>query len=82
MALLNWTELGDICYRQVFQYDMKWEQDLAIEYFHIAAARFGGPIARIMKPKSLIMGIPNTNQLFRKYLTIHNSAGKLTGKIL
>ena len=69
-------------YRQVHLYDMKWEQDLALEYFFIAAAKFGGPIARIMKPKSLILGIPKNNQMFREYLTINDSAGKLKGKVL
>jgi hypothetical protein len=34
-----------------------------------------------MKPKSLILGIVNDNQIFRKFLTIHNSAGKLLSKI-
>ena len=82
MATLNWTELSDVYYRQIHLFDMKWEQDLALEYFHIAAAKFGGPIARIMKPKSLILGIPKNNQLFRENLTIHDSAGKLKGKVL
>ena len=81
MATLNWTELSDMYYRQMHLYDMKWEQDLALEYFHIAAAKFGGPIARIMKPKSLILGIPKNNQLFREYLTISDSAGKIKGKV-
>lgn len=82
MATLNWTELNDAFYRQIHLFDMKWETDLALEYFHIAAAKFGGPIARIMKPKSLILGIPKNNQLFREYLTINDSAGKLKGKVL
>ena len=82
MATLNWTELSEVYYRQVHLYDMKWEQDLALEYFFIAAAKFGGPIARIMKPKSLILGIPKNNQMFREYLTINDSAGKLKGKVL
>lgn len=82
MATLNWTELAEVYYRQIHLYDMKWEQDLALEYFFIAVAKFGGPIARIMKPKSLILGIPKNNQLFREYLTINDSAGKLKGKVL
>lgn len=81
MATLNWTELADVYYRQIHLYEMKWEQDLALEYFSIASAKLGGPIARIMKPKSLILGVPKNNQLFRDYLTINDSAGKLKGKL-
>lgn len=35
----------------------------------------------MMIPDQVIFGIPETNQLFRQYLTIHNSAGKITGKV-
>ena len=81
MALLNWTELGEYCYRQIELYDMQWENDRDLEYFYVTGAGFGGPVARLMRPDSLVMGIPDTNQLYRKFLTIHDSAGKVSGKI-
>jgi hypothetical protein len=61
MALLNWTELGEYSYRQISLYDMEWEDELDLEHFYVVASKFGGPIARVMKPKSLIMGIVHDN---------------------
>jgi hypothetical protein len=50
MATLDWVELGEVYYRSIPVYDMKWEQDLGIEHFYKCAARYGGPIARMMIP--------------------------------
>ena len=61
MATLDWVELGPYYYRSTHIYDMQWEQDLGIEHFYKCAARFGGPIARMMIPDQVIFGIPETN---------------------
>jgi hypothetical protein len=44
MANLNWIELGDVYYNQANLYDLSWEQELEIEHFIVAGARYGGPI--------------------------------------
>lgn len=81
MEPYDWTDLGDFAYRQLELYQMKWEKDVDLEFFHVAGAKFGGPIARLIKAGALIMGVPDINQVFRKYLTVHDSSGKLLGKM-
>jgi hypothetical protein len=61
MATLDWVELGDKYYRTIENYKMAWEQDLGIEHFYKCAAKYGGPIARMMIPDQVIFGIPETN---------------------
>lgn len=78
---MNWIELANLNYRQVPIYEMEWEKTLPLSHFCVAMAKFGGPIARVLKPKTLVKS-DSASLMSAKYLTIHNASGRLYGKVL
>ena len=77
---MNWIELQELNYRQVHVYDMEWETGIPLTHFQVAIAKFGGPIARVLKPKTLVKSESAALECAR-HLTIHSSSGTRYAKI-
>lgn len=77
---MNWIELQDLNYRQVPVYDMEWETGIPLAHFVVAIAKFGGPVARVLKPKTLVKS-ESSALICARHLTIHSASGTLYAKI-
>ena len=77
---MNWIELEDLNYRQLPIYDMTWETGIPLSHFQVAIAKFGGPIARVLKPKTLVKS-ESSSLACARHLTIQSASGILYAKI-
>lgn len=77
----DWNALGDILYRKIPVYEMKWKggnEDLHIDDYLVCGAPFGGPLAMIRDDKKFV---PLSEENLNPKLRIFTSSGNLLAEV-
>lgn len=75
----DWNALGEVLYRKIPIYEMKWNDNIHIDDYMICGATFGGPLAMIRDDKKLV---PLSEDNMKPKLRIFTSSGNLLAEVL
>jgi vacuolar protein sorting-associated protein 16 len=74
----DWNALGEVLYRKIPVYQMKWKGNDNIDDYLICGAPFGGPLAMIRDDKKLV---PLSEENMNPKLRIFTSSGNLIAEV-